>query len=55
MVWFMIALLSKYDLADKVKQKKTGERCAQGRDGKSDGLEHFEDLGVDGNVILKNS
>jgi len=31
-----------------------GEKCVQGRDGKPDGLEHFEDLGVDGNVILKS-
>jgi hypothetical protein len=29
------------------------EKCVQGRDGKPEGLEHFEDLGLDGNIILK--
>jgi hypothetical protein len=29
------------------------EKCVHGRDGKPEGLEHFEDLGLDGNVILK--
>ena len=57
MVCFVIVLLSKYYLVDKVKQDKIGERCSmQGWemwDGKLEGTEHFEDLGVDGNIILK--
>ena len=30
-----------------------GEKCVQGRIGKPEGVEHFEDLGLDGNIILK--
>jgi hypothetical protein len=30
-----------------------GEKCVQGRDGKPDGLEHLEGLGVERNIILK--
>ena len=29
-----------------------GEKCVQGRDGKYEGLEHFEDHWVEGNIIL---
>jgi hypothetical protein len=54
----MIFLLSKYDLGDKVKNIRLprdvackGEKCVQGRDGKPEGLEQFEDLEVDGNIV----
>jgi len=30
-----------------------GEKCVQGRDGKPEGVEHYEDVGVEGNIILK--
>lgn len=52
----MIVPLSMYYLGDKVKQDKTGERCekcVQGCYGKSEGTEHLEDLGVEGNIIVK--
>jgi len=29
------------------------EKFVQGRDGEPEGLEHFEDVGVEGNIILK--
>jgi hypothetical protein len=30
-----------------------GEKCVQGRDGKPEGIEHFEDLAVEGNIVSK--
>lgn len=57
MMSFMIVLLSMCYLGGKVKGDKTGERCekcVQGCDGKPEGTEQLEDLGVEGNNVKVN-
>jgi hypothetical protein len=59
MMFFMIVLLSKCYLGDTNRIRLARavvckvENCLQGRKGKPEATEQYEDLGVDGNIILK--